>query len=88
MIMKVEALEHTSIRGRTLYYLRFKKGARELIINVGEGTVKAIKEMEAEDEKEPATDAAGQEQDLPVSNGAKAEGTVDDTTQVRRRRNG
>lgn len=45
-VMNVEAIEYDSIRGKKTYYLRFKKGRNEYIINVGKGTFDNINKLQ------------------------------------------
>lgn len=49
--MKIKTLEHSDVRGKQLWYLDIEndKGTK-LLLNVGERTVNAIKQMLEEDE--------------------------------------
>lgn len=43
--VKVIAKKHTDIRGKDLLYLIVSKGEKDVIINVGEKTFKAVAEL-------------------------------------------
>jgi hypothetical protein len=43
--MNVEVLTYKDVRGKELLYLRIKDGENEVLINVGDKTYKAVKEL-------------------------------------------
>lgn len=55
---QVEAIQHKDVKGKTLYYIRIKKGEQEVLINVGEKTYKGVVELDNQEIplQEPKTD--------------------------------
>lgn len=53
--MKVEALEHTDVRGHKLYYIKMTAGKNEHLINIGEKTYNKVKELNEQEQKENET---------------------------------
>lgn len=49
--MKVEALKHTDVRGKNLYYIRLSKGTKNILKPIGEKTYNEILDMEKEPEQ-------------------------------------
>lgn len=42
----VEAIEHKDVRGNKLLYMKITKGKNELVINIGEKSFKALRELD------------------------------------------
>lgn len=44
--MKVQAIQHTDVRGKVQNYIKISNGEHHVIINVGEKTYQAVKDLE------------------------------------------
>ena len=44
----VEAIVHTDVRGKQLNYVKIKNGNKEVLINVGNKTYEAVREVTTE----------------------------------------
>lgn len=48
--MKVQALEHTDVRGKKLWYISIENGGEPLLINVGQKNYNRVKELTKQQE--------------------------------------
>lgn len=45
METKIQAIEHSDIRGKKLKYLKISKGEQEVIINIGDKTYESVSKL-------------------------------------------
>lgn len=44
--MNAEVIDHKDVSGKSLFYIRITNGDEKVIINIGEGTFKKLKDLE------------------------------------------